>query len=1213
MKPKGFQNCVLFLLILALHLAFQPGLSYAQPYFITGNVKTPAGQAIPDARVWYTYLGSGPLNGTGGECYSNANGSYGEAPGGYLPFMTGAYDIWLKIEKAGYEFRPLTVISSVTYDIPGYYFPKSSQSGSISAKNFTGVSILSMSSGMTSSNNFVNSGEMNYSRINVPSGATELEIDYDGTGGAQIIPRKDNWPTSPAMAKIARTTRLGAHVTSVLVLNSTSNPPLSAGKWYIGVKGTEPSTYTLKTTLRNANPLPTISGKILHFDGASTTPVVGILMLASNGGTSSTTNASGAYQITVPYFWSGEVFASTTPGMRYLPSQRSYSNLEANQTDQNFQGPQYHLAIATEKGNPQGAGWYDSGTTATWSVTSPFQGPAGERYVASPSSERILMTAPTTITVNWRTQFLLNTSVDPAGSGAIDPSPVWFFEGSTAQVSATPISPWTFSNFSGDLSGNANPQTIVMDGPKNIVAHFTTTATPTPTPTPLPGVIRVPQDQHTIQSAINAASPGNEIIVSPGTYRENIHFDGKNVNLHSLNPTDPEVVAATVIDGTTTTMVTVVTFSGAEESSCSLSGFRIINGKSYYGGGIRGNGTHATISFNRIEHNSTLYTTDGGGEGGGIFQCDGLITNCTITSNTAEARGGGMSQCNGTILNSSIFANYAANMGGGLATCDSAFIANCLIYENNAYMGGGIYFENTGTVTNCTIYKNHALADYSAYGGGIYCWSGATIRNSIIWGNTGSLTAWDNVYYRQVYRGTSYYSCIQDWENLTNGAIADNPNFVDASKYDLRISQSSPCVDTGCTVSLTSDIRGAPRPFDGNGLGRGTTGDGSDMDMGAYEYANMSAPGKPVMVPEPPRTKGNINTVYWRPSTLAASYMAQCDTNGDFPSPLFTISVPAPTDSATTVSATFSGLPDGLYWYRVQARNAYGDPGEWSTAISSIQDATAPCFENVGALPSEASTGGTVNITFSPSEPLASNPTVKVNENAASYQSKNGADYSYKYTIGSGDPIGKASITIAGTDLVGYSGSISNTSALRIVSAPFNVSNMTRSGYTVVYNDLQSSRSVYTDQAWQFKNPVPSHLFKKTYIRTRQDDKDSTVSSFLSFDVNTDVKIYIAIDNRITTPPSWLKSWAILADPLLTNDPANSGRTVYLKEFKAGHVTLGPNRNNGMTKGRSMYTVVIVPKVTSVNDWPAYVERYLEKKSNYLAESMPDRTTLIKP
>ena len=60
--------------------------------------------------------------------------------------------------------------------------------------------------------------------------------------------------------------------------------------------------------------------------------------------------------------------------------------------------------------------------------------------------------------------------------------------------------------------------------------------------------------------------------------------------------------------------------------------------------------------------------------------------------------------------------------------------------------------------------------------------------------------------------------------------------------YSYELDGSSPCIDTGLDTSdaaygsVIDDILGVARPQDGDGLGAGTTGDGSDYDIGAYEY-----------------------------------------------------------------------------------------------------------------------------------------------------------------------------------------------------------------------------------------------------------------------------------------------------------------------------------------------------------------------------------------
>jgi len=62
-------------------------------------------------------------------------------------------------------------------------------------------------------------------------------------------------------------------------------------------------------------------------------------------------------------------------------------------------------------------------------------------------------------------------AVNPAAGGSISCSG-WYNVGGPAVVTVGVAPGYRFRFFSGDLSGNANPQTLVMNGPKNVVANF---------------------------------------------------------------------------------------------------------------------------------------------------------------------------------------------------------------------------------------------------------------------------------------------------------------------------------------------------------------------------------------------------------------------------------------------------------------------------------------------------------------------------------------------------------------------------------------------------------------------------------------------------------------------------------------------------------------------------------------------------------------------
>ena len=378
-------------------------------------------------------------------------------------------------------------------------------------------------------------------------------------------------------------------------------------------------------------------------------------------------------------------------------------------------------------------------------------------------------------------------------------------------------------------------------------------------------VITVPGDHPTIQAAIDAAIYGDEIIVSLGSYIENISFKGKNIILRSTEPTNPSVVASTIIDGNQAGPV--VTLFGIEPPSCILSGFTITNGNgSYltlygartgppYGGGIFGNGTVATIQYNIIMgnlaksgaglagchgtiQNNTIfdnlaegpYGGYGGGlylcegaiqnnlimdnyataSGGGLTMCDGIIQDNVIRNNTADQGGGGFIGCDGIIQNNTISGNSSGGHGGGLYQCHGTIRNNLVCGNSTQGWGGGIYYSYGATIQNNTVCHNSG-----SYGGGLSrCIYGDTvIRNCILWGNTCTRDG------AQIYHSEPiYYSCIEGWTGGGLGNIRSDPQFVDPTGEDFHLKSragrwdaagetwvqddvTSPCIDRGDTNS----------------------------------------------------------------------------------------------------------------------------------------------------------------------------------------------------------------------------------------------------------------------------------------------------------------------------------------------------------------------------------------------------------------------------
>jgi parallel beta-helix repeat protein len=337
--------------------------------------------------------------------------------------------------------------------------------------------------------------------------------------------------------------------------------------------------------------------------------------------------------------------------------------------------------------------------------------------------------------------------------------------------------------------------------------------------------IHVPADQPTIQAGIDAAVNGDTVIVSQGTYLENVRLYGKNILLISETGRDFTFIEPAIQS------VPIVKFIDNEDSTSVIDGFTIRNVAASFGiyceGAspiIRdcdisycrfdGDGTgiflrrsSAKIRYNRIHHN------DGGSTGGGI---------------------GGTEVSNTDISWNEIYSNSASNGPGiGLhGTNSDVQVCRNIIYNNTSagYVGGGIYIYGHG----CFI-RNNTLSGNSQ---GITLLDGSStdIRNNIVVQSTRE----------GISPGSATCDYNDAWRNGSannpgpNGIIVD-PLFHDAPNDDYHLSTGSPCINTGDPASTYNDP------------------DGSRNDMGTFPYEPPNRP--PVIAPISSMTNYEGDTV----------------------------------------------------------------------------------------------------------------------------------------------------------------------------------------------------------------------------------------------------------------------------------------------------------------------------------------------------------------
>jgi hypothetical protein len=172
---------------------------------------------------------------------------------------------------------------------------------------------------------------------------------------------------------------------------------------------------------------------------------------------------------------------------------------------------QYYLTVVSSYGDSTGQGWYDAGSTATFTVTSPVSDGAGSQrlftgwsssdaggYAGEDTSHSVTMNSSITETASWKTQWQVTFIVNPSASGEITVSDqpattAWYDDGTPASIRADSKTGYTFSSWSSDATSivftdSSASTTVTIHSTGTITANFlladTTAPVITPTVTP---------------------------------------------------------------------------------------------------------------------------------------------------------------------------------------------------------------------------------------------------------------------------------------------------------------------------------------------------------------------------------------------------------------------------------------------------------------------------------------------------------------------------------------------------------------------------------------------------------------------------------------------------------------------------------------------------------------------------------------------------------
>jgi len=364
---------------------------------------------------------------------------------------------------------------------------------------------------------------------------------------------------------------------------------------------------------------------------------------------------------------------------------------------------------------------------------------------------------------------------------------------------------------------------------------------------------------HTIQGAVDAATnAGDVVLVTNGVY----DTGGKPAPGASLTNRVCITSAISVrsVNGASNTFILGMegkdivwkrdAVRGVFMATGVLSGFSITNGHTMDGGGdgLSNVGGGIRMIGGAVVSNCSLTGNSAYSGGGAWCSTNSLLRGCSVSGNSAYMVGCGVALVSGTMQNCTVSRNHG-DSGGGVFCYLGGTVMNCVVSGNTAEYGGGVYCYEGGVLINCEIVGNLADSSFLDRGGGAYVYLGGALVNCTLVGNTadsasgvyldggGGLT--NCVVFGNTpggvsntmgaVSGTVRYTCSPGLSG--DGNITNDPQFLDAAAGNYRLGYGSPCIDAA-TVSdgVSGDLDGNSRPVDGDFDGT------NDFDMGAYEY-----------------------------------------------------------------------------------------------------------------------------------------------------------------------------------------------------------------------------------------------------------------------------------------------------------------------------------------------------------------------------------------
>lgn len=277
-----------------------------------------------------------------------------------------------------------------------------------------------------------------------------------------------------------------------------------------------------------------------------------------------------------------------------------------------------------------------------------------------------------------------------------------------------------------------------------------------------------------------------------------------------------------------------------------------------HGGAISADDSHVVmmdcqVNDNLVYYDDGLYYRYGGALK--FFKCDVELRVMDILRNQGDGCIGGaisFDSCS-VVLDRAVFADNIGLNGGGLYMMRSNHLPgrlSNLLFDNNRshHFAGGLAFADCSPEVYNILVTNNQSEGVNCAGIFFYQYASPKLTNCIVYGNyndsgavfdeTAQMWVWtfedDAPEFRNcLIEGGAKYITNAEYIKVFEDILEDDPKFVDVEHHDFRLTEGSPCRDSG-NEKLPEDLA---EGFDLIGIRRVSN---QRVDIGPYEYSETS-------------------------------------------------------------------------------------------------------------------------------------------------------------------------------------------------------------------------------------------------------------------------------------------------------------------------------------------------------------------------------------